>query len=350
MSLNPALTTHNRQTGLSLVELMISLTIGLVLLLGISTLIVQQNQARSEMDKSSRQIENGRYAMQLLHDDIQLAGFYDGYSPASGVAINTPDSCLTTDNTANLATTGNMGWINNATATYVPVPIYGYAAAATDPTPSSCLNNYLPNTPVLVLRRASTSDPIPAASAVAANAIAVASGVEPTTYLQVSKCDTVAKPFVLGTSGYTLLEKDCTTTAKVRPYIVRTYYISRCSGTTCTATAADIPTLKVEEFVNGARTTVPLVDGIENIQFEYGIDTNGDGGPDSFASAPLSTNWRNVMAVRLHILARNNETTAGYVDTKTYDLAGSSVSPGGAYKRHVYTQLVRANNPSGRRE
>lgn len=327
--MNPMTLPHNtcppaRQTGLSLVELMISVAIGLVLLLGISTLVVQQSSSRSEMEKSSRQIENGRYATQLLHDDIQLAGFYDGYSPVSGVAITTTDPCLTT---------GDLGW--NAATPQVPVAIFGYAGAAADPTPTTCLNNYKANTAVLVIRRAST-EPIPVASAVAA-----------TTYLQVSKCSTETPPFVLGTSGYTLREKNCTTLAAVRPYITRIYYVSGCS----VCGSDTIPTLKMVDFVGGARTLVPLAEGIENMQLDYGIDTSGDGAPDSYTAAPAATDWPNVMAVRVNLLARNNEATTGYKDTKTYNLGGVTDGPfDDQFKRHAYTQLVRAINPSGRRE
>ena len=320
-----------RQTGLSLVELMISVTIGLLLLLGVSTLIAQQSSSRSEMEKSSRQIENGRYAMQLLHDDIQLAGFYDGYSAATGVATAIPvDPCDTT--------TANLGW--NAVTPQVPVAIFGYAGAATDPTLTTCLNNYQANTGVLVIRRASTVE-TDAALAVAG-----------TTYLQVSKCDKDTAPFVLGTSGYTLFGTKCTTLAKVRPYIVRIYYISRCSGNVCANNiAVDIPTLKMEEFVGGTRSTVPLVEGIQNMQLDYGIDTSGDGAPDSYTTTLTAANAPNVMTIRAHLLARNNEPTGGHTDTKTYNLGGVAVGPfGDQFKRHVYSQLVRAINPSGRRE
>ena len=321
-----------RQTGLSLVELMISLTIGLVLLLGISTLIVQQNSTRIETEKSSRQIENGRYAVQLLHDDIQLAGFYGDYSPASGVIWTTPDPCDTTDNTANLGTTGNLGWNNSALS--VPVAIFGYAGAGADPTPSSCLDNYKPNTAVLVIRRASTvSNP-------------VASAVANTTFLQVSRCFGVTTPFVLATSGYTLRQRDCVTLAELRPYIVRIYYISSCS----VCGVDTIPTLKMVEFVGGARNPVPLVEGIDNMQFDYGVDTGTDGAPDIFTTAPAS--WASVMAVRVNLLARNNEITANYNNTNTYNLGGAGiVGPfNDTYNRHAFSQLVRATNPSGRRE
>ncbi len=340
-----------RQAGLSLVELMVSLTIGFVLLLGLSTLIVQQNTSRNEMEKSSRQIENGRYAVQLLHDDIQLAGFYGEYSPASGVVMTTPDPCLTS---------GNLGWDSTLATRSVPVPIIGYAGAGADPTPSACLDNYQPNTAVLVVRR------------VSADSIAAASAVAGTTFLQVSRCSTqdVATPFVLGTGGFTMRLSDCddappgNTLANLWPYIVRIYYISSCSE----CGSDNIPTLKMVEFIGGARTIVPLVEGIENMQFEYGIDTvgglrvntnnicvagvGGDGAPDAYTSTPAAGDWENVMAVRVHLLARNNDITPGHTDDKSYYLgeAASSVSPGGSYKRHVYSQLIRATNPSGRRE
>jgi len=105
------------------------------------------------------------------------------------------------------------------------------------------------------------------------------------------------------------------------------------------------------EFVDGAQTTRPLVEGIENIQFDFGVDNTGDGAPESYLASPLAADWQNVMAVRVNLLARNNETTPGYVDNKSYQL-GSVAIPAAAdnYKRHVYSELVRATNPSGRRE
>lgn len=339
----PKYTHTHSQSGLSLIELMISLTIGLVLLVGITTLIVQQSNSRNELDKSSRQIENGRYAMQILHDDIDHAGFYSTYSPPSGTIYTTPNPCLTVDNTANLATTGNQGWINNSiTAPTVPVGIYGYSGASTDPTPTTCLQDYKPNTAVLVIRRTATPS------------INVASAVAATNYLQVSQCQSGTVPFVLGTGGYTLKQKDCTTVNSLRAYIVRIYYISTCSvcGTDT------IPTLKVVEFMNGTQTTIPLVEGIENMQFDYGVDTTNDGSPDDYyqASGITAANWPNVMTIKVNLLARNNECTAGYTDSNTYTLglAGTATAlatcTNGGFKRHVYSELVRATNLSGRRE
>ena len=336
---------HNRQAGLSLVELMISLTIGLVLLLGLTSLIVQQSSSRDELEKSSRQIENGRYAMQILHDDIKHAGFYGEYSPASGVVYTIPaDPC-----NVNFGST-NSGW---NTTPNVPVPIHGYPGGATDPiaTTTCGLTNYKPNTPILVVRRTATTTPVAAATAIALNG-----GI---TYFQISQCGTAAIPFALGLTSiatFTLQNKDCTTTAPLRPYMVNVYYISTCD----ICTSDTIPTLKRVEVGGTANPSlpIPLVEGIEDMRLDYGIDNDSDGYPDSYTTTPLTANWPNVMAVRVSLMARNIECTTGYTDTKSYDLGGGSVpasaltnncTTGSGYKRHVYTELVRANNPSGRR-
>jgi type IV pilus assembly protein PilW len=102
------------------------------------------------------------------------------------------------------------------------------------------------------------------------------------------------------------------------------------------------------------------VEGIENMQIDYGFDTTGDGAPDSYAKDALpeadwATNpahWGNVMAVRLHLLARSNERSAGHKDTKTYNLGldGTTAATNDNFKRRVFSQLVRVVNPSSRRD
>lgn len=315
-----------RQSGISLVELMISLTIGLILLAGITALIVRQSSTRTELEKSSRQIENGRYAMEILRSDIELAGLYGEYSPPLTATYTVPvDPCDVAE--------ANQGW-DPATQS-VPVPVYGYTGAATTP---GCVSNRLAGTAILVVRRTATPP------------IGAGAGVAGTTYLQVSRCNLDTSAFAFGTSGFNLKQKDCATLAPLRKYIVRIYYISSCS--VCGGSADTIPTLKMVEFIDGAQTTIPLVEGIENMQFDYGIAASAtSGSPATYTTTPGAGDWANVMAVRVNLLVRNNDPTPGYTDTKTYSLGGAgTVTPGGSYLRHVYNQVVRIVNPSGRRE
>ena len=62
-----------------------------------------------------------------------------------------------------------------------------------------------------------------------------------------------------------------------------------------------------------------------------------------------------MMAVQVHLLARNVDILVGHTDTKTYaltsDPADTPVGPlNDSYKRHVYSAVVRLMNPAGRRE
>ena len=62
------------QGGFSLIELMIAITLGLLIMSGLTTIFVKNSQARSEIERSNRQLESGRYAMALLTDDLRMAG------------------------------------------------------------------------------------------------------------------------------------------------------------------------------------------------------------------------------------------------------------------------------------
>ncbi|MEK6592717.1 MAG: PilW family protein [Pseudomonadota bacterium] len=336
--------------GFTIVEMMVALTVGLFLVGGLISLLVSTSAARTELDKSSRQIENGRYALQLLSDDVRHAGFLGTYMP-SGAAATAPDPCATA--------VVNLGFATSP-ALQVPVSVYGYDGSAADP---SCVTDRLAGTGILVVRRVSTTG-VPAASPVAGEV-----------YFQSSSCAPLAPPpeaaFVIGTGGFTLQQKDCATAALLNKYMVRVYYVSSCN--VC-APSDNIPTLKVAEYFLGAMTITPLVEGIQNMQVEYGIDMDNDGGPDCYISNPdlpaageIATcinpagywatataiqNWSNVMTVRINILARNNEPSGDWSDTRTYNLglAGTAGPFNDRYKRHIYSAVARVVNAAGRRE
>lgn len=310
------------QAGFSLVELMISLTIGLLLLSGLTTLLVQQSNTRSELDKSSRQIENGRYAIQVLHDDIQLAGFYGQYASISAPVGAMPNPCAT-----------DLASLSAA----MSLPVQGYDALSSISTPlSTCLNNanFLAGTDILVVRRVATS------TTTMANAAAGGGGL---VYLQTTAASQVMNTgSAANTTNFSLTYNTSTNTgsADLRNYLVRIYFVSPCStmanGSTCTATddnGSPIPTLKCLELsATGSTTTfnlIPLVEGIQNLQLDYGIDSDNDGYPDSYVTTPATiTDWGNVMAVRVNLLARNNDASMGYKDIKTYSLGkAGSVGP-----------------------
>ncbi len=351
----PASARRGSMGGVSLVELMIGITLGLIVLAGLATLFANTSASRNELERASRQIENGRFAVDQLSDDIRLAGFYgelDVTTLPAPAAL--PDPCSTDPNV----------W-----AAAIPVAIQAYDTGTSAP---ACMPaDYKAGTDILVVRRAA------ACQAGVSGCPAVQNNYP---YVQSAKCATqltsLNASYRIGLQGGTIAPtgafdrqlKDCATNAAQRQYFVRIYYISTNNGQ-----GSNVPTLKRLELNGTGFTTVPLVEGIENINYEYGVDYTGaagspDGQPDGFTANPTTyappgcatcnalSNWMNVVAVRINLLARNTETTPGFTDSKTYtlglDAGGNPVTytPGDGYRRHVYTTVVRVVNVSQRRE
>ena len=336
--------TPSFQLGVSLIELMISITIGLLILVALSTLFVNQSRARIELDKSNRMIDNGSYALKLLSDNLSMAGYYGEFIPTSGVPAlpaALPDPCSTDPvvmaGALQLAVQGYDAATPTGSISSLP-PLCGLTYTA-----GSALT-LKPGSDILALRRASTS-----------TSIQVGSALNGTHYIQSSLCQYDAVAFKLDTNltNLNLRVKLCTSTgggalAAVRQFVTQIYFVS-----TDDKPGDGIPTLKRLELdpTTHVFVTTPLVEGIDYMQIEYGLDTDGNGSADSYVSNPGLTDWPNVVAIKMHLLARNTESTPNYVDTKTYNLGlAGTVTPHDAYKRHSYTQYIRLINPSGRRE
>ena len=80
--------TRRTSHGLSLVELMVSLALGLLIISGMLTLLARNSETRGEIEKAGRQVENGRYAIQRLSEDLHHAGFYgEFYDVPAGTSV-----------------------------------------------------------------------------------------------------------------------------------------------------------------------------------------------------------------------------------------------------------------------
>lgn len=67
----------SQQQGLSIVEFMIAITLGLLLLVGITQIFLANKTTFNTTDSMSRLEENGRFAMELLAKHIRMAGYAD---------------------------------------------------------------------------------------------------------------------------------------------------------------------------------------------------------------------------------------------------------------------------------
>jgi len=96
-----------------------------------------------------------------------------------------------------------------------------------------------------------------------------------------------------------------------------------------------------------------LFEGVEQMHILYGVDTSGNGVPDSYVrsgDAPLSAadpagNWSNIVSVRIAILVRTVDQHGRDVDTNTYPVSNLVVGPfNDNRRRRVFTTTVMVRN------
>jgi type IV pilus assembly protein PilW len=325
------------QRGLTIVEMMIAMTLAMLVVGVVATVFAGTSRNRGDLERSSRLAENASYALDVLSEDLRLAGFY-GQMVFTGVTWQVPNPCA--------VELGNHGWAS-APAFTAPVAVSGYAAADIAPACIDEVGHRIPGTAAVVVRRLST-DTTPIASATGAP------------FMQVSSCNA---DFPTGNptwvysdkpGDFTLRRLGCASTADVRQVYVHTYFVSSCND--CSADST--PTLKRAELTAAGITITPLVEGVENLQIAYGFDTNGDGNSDVFRAAlsgdvgAADNDWSNVVATRLYVLARASEADGYDNNARRIDMGplGVVTMPNDGYRRVVQTGTVRLNNPAGLRE
>lgn len=365
---------------MTLVELMIALAIGSVILGAMAILFAVTHKAREELERHSRQIENGRFAIERLRDEARLAGFYGEVlpkdvhyiTPAAGVfSTSACDPNFAWDNEITIAEATAAGeaadWLKNHV--HAPVAVLGVDDVGAG-APIPCVANAKAGSDLLVLRRLATVE------------TAVETGVPTSLYLQNSFCNADTSPFVFAAAPaatqaavFNLRPRYCATPpagmpaqAPLRRMHTSVFYLASCSN--CTGSGDGIPTLKRVEYQSGsgvlnATSAEVVVEGIESLQIEYGVDSDDDGYPNlPYLTAEAVTDpagaaegdWSKVVAIRLFVLSRSLTQQPEYgTDTKSYVLASDgTVLPGtpfnDRYRRQLMSTMLQVGNVANWRE
>jgi type IV pilus assembly protein PilW len=371
------------QAGFSLVELMVSIVIGLVILAAMVALFVNSSGANRELARANSLIENGRLAIELMESDVVHAGFWGAYMPTFddqtfvGVPTDTPsgvpDPCFAY----------STPWTAQQRINLLHVPINVYDSNTVC---SGVVANKLAGTDVLVVRHAELCE--------AGSGGNCEGDIAGKVYFQSTRCATDPVRFRFGTEGDTtfdLRQMDCLTPTEKRKFISNIYYIRNWA----VAVGDGIPTLVRSTFdtvggVPAHQPAVAMIEGIQGLRVELGIDnlsnayagepdgtpvdyteevdwldpdtretpTNrGDGSPDGAFIACTTADpctvdeLMNVTAVKIYVLVRSREAAPNYTDTKTYQLGDATVGPfNDGFKRHVYVSTLRLPNIAGRRQ
>jgi len=340
----------HRARGLTLIELMVSLAIGSLLIIGAVTVYSQSRNTARVSDTVARLQENARFAFSILEPDIQLAGYY-GYSnrgasfsyitggstgsgiPASGL---TDTAAKAVDLGGDVASCGK-NFVVNLVATaeggnekYLGCPPEPEVEGDPAVVPRE-------NTDSLTVRHASiVREANPSAGKVQLIASRLDSGGN---YI-----------FSDGTMPTTIDAK--ADMVEIRDLIVRTYYIAR---DTERPYRENVPALRVKSLVRGpAFDDSELISGVEDMQVQYGlspkIDTDGDGVKDSYSGAAVTYSDKvpinfQVVSVRVWLLMRAEQPEVGFVDDHEYEYAGKPVyAPRDGFRRLLVSKTIQLRN------
>jgi type IV pilus assembly protein PilW len=69
------------ERGFTLVEMMIGIFLGVLIMTALTTLFVDMSRTNREMAKTNSQIENARFAMDILQGDFVHGGYWGGFVP-----------------------------------------------------------------------------------------------------------------------------------------------------------------------------------------------------------------------------------------------------------------------------
>lgn len=358
--------THYLQAGMTIVEIMIALTISLILMAGVIQIFISSKSTYRMQDESARIQENGRFAAEFMARDIRMAGYTGCASRQVGRTTNTLNS-------------------SNLLAYNFNVGIEGEDNVTTSPTYLSSAG-ITPNagTDVIIIRRNADlgirvtqsnnssqlfaelkskksnacSDGGDMWSGLCIGDIVMVSDCEKSRVLQITNLQGTAGSanemnvvHSKNNSGGTLTPGNALSSwggasappeeqfgpgSEIVKIVTYAYYVAD--------NADGVPSLYRTEGAGGA--PLELIEGVEDMQVEYGEDTSGeDGVADVYRTANNVTDWARVVSARLNLLLRSD--SANVTDNEQpvwFDDATFTPATGDRYLRRSLTKTITLRN------
>jgi type IV pilus assembly protein PilW len=312
---------HQPTKGFSLVELIVAMVLGVIVIGGAISVYLASKRSLTEVEQVVSLSENGRFALQLIGYSARHIGFYGGASPGD---IIRPDGLGTV-----------AGDCTGDAAAYDADNSF-FAIRATRAEVRGCITDAMPYTDVLVIKGVATR---PLYDANPEDPTAPRDGIISFPAGQWNSQQT----YVIANSESGMLLDGADTPPDVGegsefalavawPYRLQIYYIR--DGAT--------PTLSRKILAWDAETesisiqTEDLVQGVENMRFRFGYDSNNDDEVDTLANVTdvaIANKWDKVTSLQVFLLLASDVSDPNYTDEKTYQLGDIAVSPEDSVRR-----------------
>ena len=325
---------RKKQSGFSLVELMIAMLLGLFLMGSVVQFFVSSRQSNRVHEATSRLQETGRMALEILARDIRMADFWGCASDITNVVNNLASGgagyvdyqtggVAGTEGGAGVPDTlilrGGFGTGLNVEPPYGPQASANIKVAA---------GNDLAQGDIIMVSDCTSADifQITNANPSAAGVLVhnTGSATEPGNY-------NVTNPGCPGANAHCL--------SKIYGADASVFRMQQITYTVATGSEGE-PAL----FRNGAE----FLDGVEDLQVLYGEDTDapgsaGEGIANYFVPADQVADMNRVIGIRIAVVARSNHDNLA-PNGQSYAVLGTAVASQDARIRRVYETTVNIRN------
>ncbi|MER2494182.1 PilW family protein [Catenovulum sediminis] len=332
-----------QQTGYSLAEFLVAMSIGLLVFSGVIGLLIASDETVSDTVQRGEMQENGRLAMALLSKDIMMAGYWGNFTgmsihEAAGADIKAIRLDVVNGSKVGVSGADCLGEGENNGSFFVEDSdfffrhIWGMHTTFNEIF-NACIADAVVGTDVIQIKRVMGT--------------ATPAGTEKDTRYYLTSTDN---------QGVIYAGSDATPSidnASINEYLHHIYYIAE-----DIRAGLSIPILKRKYLYKtanstnnqGSLKTFNLVEGVERLGFLYGIDTDDDGAVNYYAKASELTreDWEHersaILAVRVHILVRALEKDMSIDNTNIYDLGSYVYQVADNYRRTLFTTTIHIMN------
>ncbi|BBP03683.1 pilus assembly protein PilW [Sulfuriferula plumbiphila] len=309
-----------RQTGFSLIELMVAITIGFIVVAGVGYLYLGSRQAFNAQDSLSAIQENGRFALDTMSRDIRMAGYmgcgnlavYAASPGTLGNITKAPAIAPVTPASALQVFPGGTGWTAPAGVSWAAGDVL--RVSGVDPSGVSLAGPALPGSAAAihvsgnpgnfqandVLLISDCTNAVIFVTSSVSNApgmvtFAHASNVNTVPYLSATHTFSPSAPGSPGAQVYAFRQAD---------------YFVGCPTASFSGGQCSVPLALYQVINNGVPQA--LVDNVENMAFMLGVDTSAPppnvppaqvvGAYQTPAAVANAGNWAKVLTVQVHLL------------------------------------------------
>jgi len=349
-----------KMNGLSLIELMIAMVLGLILTLGVMQIYLGSSQTYRLTDAIAHTQENIRFAATMIERDVRGAGGLSCLQNAGDVDVKLQGNRVVDladgligwefdgtepgdefEASEELEAAGSGNWLQGAGGTPFPAEIDGEIRSGSD----VLIVNSLQTISVDITGSSTGTITLDGASGIPSGRIvlAVDANCSSGELFQKANNETANSvpiagggfdPGNLPSSGF---ENSYGPNARVAEHSTFAYYIGE--------GASGEPALMRQRLDAGSPSPEELVEGVESLQILYGIATGPLRQVDQYVTAAAVTDWSEVMSVRLSFLARSVENANADAGARDFNLAGTVISsPDDRRARLVSTMTVGIRN------